>query len=72
MFNKNKIIIKIEGMHCSHCIKRINDALLKIDNISKVRINLKNGEATIIYKDSIDINNIIKTIEDLDYKVCEV
>jgi copper chaperone CopZ len=69
MFKKNKKIIKIKGMHCNHCAKSVMDALLKIDNIKKVDINLKKQEAVVTLKNDILDKEIIEVIESLDYKV---
>ena len=34
-----KIYMRVDGIHCSHCIDTITKSLLKIDNITKVKIN---------------------------------
>ena len=70
MFNKNKKIIKVEGMKCEHCKKKVMDALMSIDTIKKVDINLDKKEVTIIPKKgmNIDLSNIEKIINDLGYK----
>ena len=57
--------IKIDGIHCDHCKKKINEALLKNKNISKVKI--KNNIATIDCNEKIKNKDIIKIINDLDY-----
>lgn len=67
MFNK-KIIIKINGMSCSHCAKRVEDALKEIDNIKKVKVNLDDNTAIISYKDEIDLDLVKNKINDLDYE----
>jgi Cu2+-exporting ATPase len=72
MFKKNKKIIKIEGMHCNHCAKCVTDALLKIENVSNVHINLNKKEATVTLKKEVDNDTLKKAIEELDYKVIEI
>ena len=67
MFGK-KLIIKIHGMSCSHCAKRVEDALEKLDNVKKVKVNLQEEKGVITYKDNIDIEKVKKVIENLDYQ----
>ena len=62
-------IIKINGMMCGHCEKKVNDALSKISTVKTVSHN--NGEA-IIENPSVNDEIIKKTIEDLDFEVTEI
>lgn len=73
MFSKKKKkIVKIEGMSCSHCAKKVEDNLNSIEGVNKTRVNLSNNTATIIIYRNID-NDIIKSkIENLDYKVISI
>ncbi len=64
-------VINVEGMHCEHCAKRVKEVLSKIDNVSKVVVNLSKHEV-IIYGDDIDDKIIKKNIEDLDYQVKKI
>lgn len=68
---KKKIIIKIEGMSCMHCAKTVMEALENLENVLKVKVNLKRQEALVIYKDDIDTNLIKETINDLGYNFVE-
>lgn len=67
MFGK-KIVVKIDGMSCSHCAKRVEEGLKKIDNVKSVKVDLNNKKATVTYKDSIDTDMIEKTINELEYE----
>lgn len=60
--NKNKIIIKVDGMHCEHCAKKVSDAITSINKNYKVKVNLKSKEVTITSKDSIDIDNVKENV----------
>lgn len=57
--------VKIDGIHCDHCKKKISSSLLKNKNISKVEID--NNIATIDCNEKIKNKDIIKIINDLDY-----
>lgn len=73
MFNKNKRIIKVEGMKCEHCKEKVIDALMKIDEIKKVNVNLEKKEVTIVLEKNKEINldKIKNIINDLGYKYME-
>ena len=68
---KKKMIIKINGMSCMHCAHTVTNALENIDNIIKVKVDLKKKEALITYQNNIDINIIKDTINNLDYEFVE-
>ena len=59
------IYVKIEGIHCVHCINTIVSSLRQIKNISQVKII--NNIAHINYKGRLDKQEIITTINNLDY-----
>ena len=61
----NKKYVKIEGIHCNHCIDTITNALLKNKSIKEVKI--KNNIAHITYDKKLLNKEIIKTIADIDY-----
>lgn len=49
MFNKKiKTIIKVEGMSCNHCADKVTKALESLDDVRKVKVNLKNNSVTIL------------------------
>lgn len=73
MFNKKiKKVIIIEGMMCEHCKEKVEKSLLELDNVTKVRVSLKDKTATIYSSVSIPDEDIIDTINKLDYKVMNI
>ncbi len=68
-WNKKRKIINISGMSCDKCAKNIKRALESIPEINKVKVNLSNQEALIIYKEEISNEEIKRKIEELEYKV---
>ena len=70
MFNKNKKIFKVDGMKCEHCKEKVIDALMKIDEIKKVNVNLDKKEVIIVPEKNKEINldKIKNIINDLGYK----
>lgn len=73
MFNKNKMIIKVEGMKCEHCKEKVINTLIKLDEIKKVNVNLDKKEVTIVPEKNKEINldKIKNIINDLGYKYME-
>ena len=61
---KNKYV-KIEGIHCNHCIDLITNELLKNKNIKEVKI--KNNIVHIKYDKKLTNKEIIKIISKIDY-----
>lgn len=73
MFNKKiKKVITIEGMMCEHCKEKVEKSLLELDNVTKVKVSLKDKTATIYSSVSIPDEDIIDTINKLDYKVINI
>lgn len=64
---KNKIIIIVDGMHCEHCAKKVTDAILKVDDSAKVKVDLKSGEVIITSKNSIDINSVKENVNETGF-----
>ena len=63
--------IYINGMQCDHCKKRVEKALLSIDDIIDVQVNLDSKYA-IQFKNEIDNNKIIEIIEDIGFEVIKI
>ena len=61
----NKKYVKIDGIHCKHCIETITNELLKNKKIKKV--NIKNNIAHISYDGNLNDKEIIKSINKIDY-----
>ncbi len=64
-----KIIIKVNGMVCGGCEKRVKNALENIEEIKKVDANHKKGTVTISLKNDIETRIIEEKIEDLGFEV---
>lgn len=62
-----KIILKIEGMHCDACKNRLEKALNSRDNIISAKVSLENNLAEIEYE-KITKDKIEEYIEDIGFK----
>ena len=62
--------LKIAGMYCTQCEKRIQKALQNIDGIENVQVNYQKANARFEYDDKIiPYENIVKAIKDEGYTV---
>lgn len=69
--NMKNTIIKVEGMVCNGCEKRVQNALKSIEGIEKVDANYENGIVTIASKCEVEEKIMKDKIEDLGFKVKE-
>jgi len=66
------VIIKIEGMTCEHCQKRVHDAIISLDGVTSAHVDLEAGQATVSYDSSIvDLELIKQAVRDVDYQVVD-
>ena len=69
---KIKKVVTIEGMMCEHCKNKVETSLSSINNVSKVKVNLKDKTATIYSTASINNEDIKKIIKKLDYQIISI
>lgn len=68
----NKETIKISGMTCAACAKRIEKAIGKLDGVSQASVNFATEKLSVEYDDQkVSTNNIKETIEKTGYGVIE-
>lgn len=66
---QEKVILKIGGMTCAMCVQAIEDALLNLEGISEVNVNLAAEKAYVQYNPYItSVNEMKKAIQDLGYE----
>lgn len=62
--------LQVDGMHCGHCKKRVEDAVLNIPGIKSARADLAKKE--LVYEEDSSMlparDAVIKTIKDLGYE----
>lgn len=64
-----KKILVIEGMSCSHCSARVENALNAIEGV-KASVELKKKRALVETEVADDI--LVKAVEDAGYKVTKI
>lgn len=72
MLNESEydIIIKVEGLHCSMCVRNCERSLNKLEAVEKSSVQLEDGLAFVLLKDGYEVTKqeIINAIEDAGYK----
>ena len=61
--------IKVKGMICGGCEKRVKNTLSTIDGIEKVEADYKIGIVTVLAKEEIEKSVMEEKIEDLGFEV---
>jgi len=64
-----KTKIKVTGMSCKHCVKRVTKAIESIAGIKDVQVDLKSGEATFDKPETVSMEEIVKAIKEVGYGV---
>ncbi len=65
-----KVEIKIEGMHCEGCSKRLTKVLSNVEGVNMVDVSLENKLAHIEYDEAIaKLEDFYEVIEDAGFEV---
>lgn len=63
-------VLEIKGMTCVNCEMRIEKKLKNMEGIKAVKAVYSQSKINVLYdKDRIDLDSIIKAVEELDYRV---
>ncbi|MEI8215937.1 MAG: copper ion binding protein [Eubacteriales bacterium] len=64
--------IKVEGMSCQHCVRRVENALKEIDGITEVKVILEDNKAVIETTAQIEDKALVDAISDAGYTVTSI
>lgn len=67
-FMKMKHTYKIDGMTCQSCVESVTKALLGIDGVNEVKVDLEKDSAMVLMEHHIDIEDLQKSLPD-KYKI---
>ncbi len=67
-----KKTITIEGMMCSHCVMHVKKALLSVDGVREVEVNLEGKTAIVSLDKLIDNASLSNAVEEAGYEVIEI
>ncbi|KAA3619379.1 MAG: hypothetical protein DWQ05_01280 [Calditrichaeota bacterium] len=67
--NGDKIELSIKGMSCESCVKRVTDALNKINCVNNIVVDLQGEKASFICTDTkFDKTKFVKAVDDLGFE----
>lgn len=66
---KTQHVIKVDGMHCQACAKRITNALNNVTGVSQVKVDLAQKAVTVTAKDSVTLSELENVITETGYQV---
>lgn len=65
-----KIILKVDGMSCSHCENAVKSSVGALDGVKSVTVDLAGKEVTVEYEPSkVDLDKIKNEILEQGYSV---
>ena len=63
-----KVTLRIDGMTCRHCVEVVTKVLLQTDGVSKVKVNLRKGEAKVNFDGStVTVQKLGEVVTDAGY-----
>lgn len=66
-----KAAIKVSGMSCQHCVKRVTDTLTEMKGIEKVEVSLDENLARVEMSQKVSTEKIKVVLEDIGFGVEE-
>lgn len=72
MASEMKKIISVSGMHCAHCAKAVEEALISIEGITKAKVDLQKENVTASMKKDVDDKLIIEAINQKGFEAGEI
>uniref|UniRef100_A0A7V4JQ82 Heavy-metal-associated domain-containing protein n=1 Tax=Thermodesulfobacterium geofontis TaxID=1295609 RepID=A0A7V4JQ82_9BACT len=66
-----KIEIKITGMSCEHCVRKVREALSKIEGVKEVSVDLSSAKGYIISEKEIPLSLLKEVLEKEGYGIKE-
>ena len=64
-----EVVINVNGMMCEHCVKHVEEACLKANNVKSAKANLKKKNVVIEYDNEINLDEVKANIINAGYEV---
>lgn len=65
----DKVEIKVKGMTCEHCVKRVERAILSTGKARNVQVDLATGKVVFEREESLSLEEVKANIEMYGYQV---
>ncbi len=59
--------LKIEGMHCDGCVRRVTALLKRVDGVDVEQVVV--GEAKLMVRDGVERSELVRAVEGGGFKV---
>ncbi|MDR1954890.1 MAG: heavy-metal-associated domain-containing protein [Candidatus Methanoplasma sp.] len=63
----SKTVLKIDGMSCEMCSRKVSDILLGTDGVSDVKVDLKKGTAAVVHE-GVKEEDLIRAVLDAGFR----
>ncbi|NCA96599.1 MAG: heavy-metal-associated domain-containing protein [Bacteroidia bacterium] len=64
--------LKVEGMSCKHCVMHVKEALLAVEGVNDVSIDLAKGQVLVKTKTAVDDASLKSAVEEAGYTVINI
>lgn len=64
----NKKTFKVQGMGCQHCVDAISSALMSMEGVKEVSVDLDTGRVDVTFGE-VEEASLIKAMEEAGYQV---
>ncbi|OLS34264.1 copper chaperone CopZ [Bacillus sp. MRMR6] len=65
-----KVILKVNGMSCGHCVKSIEGNVGELQGVNSVKVNLAEGTVDVEFNSAeVSLSKIKETIDEHGYEV---
>lgn len=64
--------IIIEGMSCNHCVARVEKALMEVEGVKSVKVDLKEKTAVVDLSHDVDDSMLKAAVDDAGYDVIRI
>ncbi len=61
--------LPIDGMHCAHCVQRVQDALEAVEGVTKADVDLDAAQATVTHTGAVSRDTLTQAVADAGYDV---
>jgi len=69
VFKHKKVNLEIGEMSCQHCVQKVTDALIELDGVRQVKVNLKKGMAKVKYDpESVQIQEMGEAVNQAGFQ----
>ena len=66
-----EVKVRIQGMSCEHCVRRVTRALEGLPGVKNVRVDLASETATFEKPEELSLSEVARAVEEAGYRVEE-